>query len=51
MSRQAIEQWQIDKPVVRSPGGVVAAQNARAARVGADVLGAGGTAVDAAAAI
>ena len=48
MSRQAIEQWQIDKPVVRSPGGVVAAQNARAARVGADVLGAGGTAVDAA---
>ncbi|MDX1574892.1 MAG: gamma-glutamyltransferase [Kiloniellales bacterium] len=48
MAQQAIEQWQIDKPVARSTGGVVAAQNARAARVGADVLGAGGTAVDAA---
>jgi len=42
-----IEQWRIDKPVVRSADGVVAAQNARAARVGADVLRAGGTAVDA----
>lgn len=48
MPRETIEQWRIDKPVARSPAGVVAAQNARAARVGADILGVGGTAVDAA---
>ncbi len=43
-----IEQWQISKPVVRSPRGVVAAQNFRAAEVGVEVLRAGGNAVDAA---
>jgi gamma-glutamyltranspeptidase/glutathione hydrolase len=48
MSHQTIEQWRIEKPVVRSPAGVVAAQNARAARVGADILREGGNAVDAA---
>ena len=48
MSFPAIEQWQIDKPVTRSSGGVVAAQNARAAAVGTAVLGDGGSAVDAA---
>ncbi len=48
MPHQTIEQWRIDKPVVRSSGGVVAAQNARAARVGAGILRAGGNAVDAA---
>ena len=44
----AIEHWRITKPSVRSDGGVVAAQNFRAAAVGADVLRAGGNAVDAA---
>ena len=48
MSFQTTELWQIDKPVARSPGGAVAAQNARAARVGAAILGEGGTAVDSA---
>ena len=39
------------KAVIRSKGGVVAAQNSRAARVGAEVLAAGGTAMDAATAV
>ncbi len=43
-----IENWQISKPVARSPRGVVAAQNWRAAQVGAEILEAGGNAVDAA---
>ncbi len=43
-----LEQWQITKPVVHSERGIVAAQNARAATVGAEILRAGGNAVDAA---
>lgn len=43
-----IENWQISKPLTRSSRGVVAAQNWRAARVGAEILEAGGNAVDAA---
>ena len=43
-----IENWEISKPVVRSPRGVVAAQNWRAAEIGAEILAAGGNAVDAA---
>ena len=43
-----IENWQISKPLARSPRGVVAAQNWRAARVGVEILEAGGNAVDAA---
>ncbi len=42
------EQWQITKPVVRSDQGVVAAQNVRAAEIGAEVLRNGRNAVDAA---
>ncbi len=42
------EHWQIRKPAVVSSGGLVAAQSARAATVGAQILAAGGNAVDAA---
>ena len=42
------QNWEIRKPGVSSRGGIVAAQNGTAARVGAEILAAGGTAVDAA---
>lgn len=42
------QNWQIRKPGASSKGGIVAAQNRTAALVGADILMAGGTAVDAA---
>jgi gamma-glutamyltranspeptidase/glutathione hydrolase len=45
MSRDS---WQVRKDVVRTRGGVVAAQHRRAAEIGAEVLRAGGNAVDAA---
>src|SRR5207253_8866369 len=41
------QNWDIRKPPAASRGGVVASQNGTAARVGAEVLAAGGTAVDA----
>jgi gamma-glutamyltranspeptidase / glutathione hydrolase len=41
------QNWEIRKPSVLSRGGIVAAQNGTAARIGAEVLAAGGTAVDA----
>jgi len=41
------QNWEIRKPGASSRGGIVAAQNGTAARVGADVLAEGGTAVDA----
>ena len=41
------QNWEIRKPSTSSRGGVVAAQNGTAAQVGAEVLAAGGTAVDA----
>lgn len=41
------QNWEIRKPGVSSRSGIVAAQNGTAARVGAEVLAAGGTAVDA----
>src|SRR6478735_3044293 len=40
--------WQVTKSVARSRGGVVAAQSRQAAEVGAEILQAGGNAVDAA---
>ncbi len=43
-----MEYWSIHKPAVRSRGGIVVAQHAEAARVGADVLARGGNAIDAA---
>ena len=42
------QNWIVRKPVAASRGGIVAAQNGVAARVGADILAAGGSAVDAA---
>jgi gamma-glutamyltranspeptidase/glutathione hydrolase len=41
------QNWHIRKPPVSSAGGVVASQSGTAARVGAEVLKAGGSAVDA----
>ena len=41
------QNWEIRKPGASSRGGIVASQNAVAARVGAEILKAGGTAVDA----
>jgi gamma-glutamyltranspeptidase / glutathione hydrolase len=43
-----MQNWVVKKPVAASRGGVVAAQNGVAARVGAEILAAGGSAVDAA---
>jgi gamma-glutamyltranspeptidase/glutathione hydrolase len=42
-----MQNWQVRKPVAVSRGGVVAAQNGVAAAVGAELLAAGGSAVDA----
>jgi hypothetical protein len=42
------QNWEIRKPGVTAKGGVVASQSRTAALVGADILKAGGTAVDAA---
>src|SRR5579862_2810290 len=42
-----VQNWSVRKPVAASRGGVVAAQNGVAAAVGADILAAGGSAVDA----
>lgn len=45
---QDVEQWQVEKRAVASPGGVVAAQHRQAARAGAAMLAKGGNAIDAA---
>src|SRR5438067_12227294 len=42
-----MQNWVVRKPVAASRGGIVAAQNGVAAAIGADVLAAGGSAVDA----
>src|SRR5689334_4267465 len=42
-----MQNWVVKKPVAASRGGVVVAQNGVAAAVGAEVLAAGGSAVDA----
>lgn len=43
----AIQNWVVRKPGVASRGGIVASQNGAAAEVGAQILAAGGNAVDA----
>jgi gamma-glutamyltranspeptidase/glutathione hydrolase len=43
-----VENWTIEKTVTRAAGGVVAAQSAGAAAVGAEILAEGGNAIDAA---
>src|ERR1700735_1359940 len=48
MPPSLMQNWIVRKPVAVSRGGVVAAQNGVAARVGAEILAAGGSAVDAA---
>src|SRR5258708_964737 len=42
-----MQNWVVRKPVAASRGGIVAAQNGVAAAVGAEILAAGGSAVDA----
>jgi gamma-glutamyltranspeptidase / glutathione hydrolase len=42
------QNWAVRKPAVASKGGIVAAQSRAAAEIGADILTAGGSAVDAA---
>ena len=42
-----MQNWVVKKPAAVSRGGIVAAQNGVAAAVGAEVLAAGGSAVDA----
>src|SRR5438309_1951540 len=44
---QLMQNWVVRKPVAASRGGVVASQNGAAAQIGAEILAAGGTAVDA----
>ncbi|MDF1585760.1 gamma-glutamyltransferase [Marinimicrococcus flavescens] len=51
MATSFSDQWTVTKPAVSSKGGVVACQNQRAARIGVEVLDAGGNAVDAAVAV
>ena len=48
MSPADRQTWTIRKSVVRASGGLVAAQDVGAAEVGAEILAAGGNAVDAA---
>lgn len=46
--QHVVEHWQIRKPSVKSPSGLVSSQHYLASNVGAEVLSAGGNAVDAA---
>ena len=41
------QHWEIRKPGTSSPGGIIASQSRAAAQIGAEVLAAGGNAVDA----
>jgi gamma-glutamyltranspeptidase / glutathione hydrolase len=45
---EKLSSWVVSKPALRTAGGVVAAQHLTAAKVGAEILAAGGNAVDAA---
>ncbi len=48
MTREMVAPWVVHKPALRASGGIVAAQHRAAAEVGAEILDAGGNAVDAA---
>ena len=48
MTREIASPWVVHKPALRASGGMVAAQHRAAAEVGAEILEAGGNAVDAA---
>ncbi len=48
MKRSSAQNWDLRKPAVSSPNGLVSAQNTTAAAIGAQVLSKGGNAVDAA---
>jgi gamma-glutamyltranspeptidase / glutathione hydrolase len=48
MAREMVCPWEVNKTAILASGGLVAAQHRAAAEVGAEVLGAGGNAVDAA---
>lgn len=48
MLEHQVQNWQVRKPLARSRGGIVAAQNRVAGEAGARILAAGGNAVDAA---
>src|SRR5262249_32622026 len=47
MSQPLMQNWVVSKPLAASRGGIVASQNGLAAAVGAEILAAGGSAVDA----
>jgi gamma-glutamyltranspeptidase/glutathione hydrolase len=48
MQSSVLEHWQITKPAVQSKNGLVASQHHLASTVGAEILKAGGNAIDAA---
>jgi gamma-glutamyltranspeptidase/glutathione hydrolase len=48
MTEHRVQNWQVRKPVVQSRGGIVTSQNHVASAAGAQILAAGGNAVDAA---
>lgn len=48
MSTHIVQNWKVSKPAARARGGIVASQNRIASQAGAQILAAGGNAIDAA---